>query len=117
MICGIETLDFGELQKSAKYEGYSPTSPVVTWFWEILETLGQENRKAFLFFVTGSDRAPIGGLGMLAFTVQRHGGDTENVLSAHTCSNVLLLPEYGSKGKLEKKLGVALSHHQGFGLM
>ena len=53
----------------------------------------------------------------MKFTIQRHGPDTENVPTSHTCSNILMLPEYSSKDKLRKKLLIALEHNQGFGLI
>ena len=37
----------------------------VKWLWEIVNELDDEERRRFLKFFTGSDRAPIGGLGNL----------------------------------------------------
>lgn len=37
----------------------------VIWLWEIVNELDDEERRRFLKFFTGSDRAPIGGLGNL----------------------------------------------------
>lgn len=62
-----------------------------------------------------SDRAPLGGLGDLPFTVQREGPDSENVPSSHTCFNTLLIPEYPTRDKLKAKILVALEHSHGFG--
>ena len=118
IICGLEIIDIFELRKAANYEGgYDQHSYMVRCLWEILEGFDLEKKKAFLFFATGSDRSPIGGLSTIKFTIQRHGPDTENVPSSHTCSNVLMLPEYSSKDKLKRKLLVALEHNQGFGLI
>ena len=39
---------------------------VVRWFWETLHhDLDEEGKRRYLFFVTGSDRVPIKGLGHL----------------------------------------------------
>jgi ubiquitin-protein ligase E3 A len=76
-----------------------------------------EEKKAFLFFVTGSDRAPIKGLGDLGLLIQRQSPDTDNLPTAHTCTNVFLLPEYSSKNKLKQKLTLALKNNHGFGLI
>ena len=54
-------------------------------------------------FCTGSDRAPIGGLKSLKFIVQKHA-NTTHLPSAHTCFNVLLLPEYENIEKLRKNI-------------
>ena len=37
----------------------------VKWLWEIVNELDDEEPRRFLKFFTGSDRAPIGGLGNL----------------------------------------------------
>jgi hypothetical protein len=37
----------------------------VKWLWEVVGEFDDEERRRFLKFFTGSDRAPIGGLGNL----------------------------------------------------
>ncbi len=34
-------------------QGYSPSSPVITWFWQVAEALDKEDRALLLQFVTG----------------------------------------------------------------
>ena len=41
---------------------------------------------------------------------------TNRLPQAHTCFNLLLLPEYGSKEKLRTLLRQAIDHADGFGL-
>ena len=79
--------------------------------------MDKEQQKKLLFFATGSDRAPIGGLGNLKFVILRHGPDTDRLPTAHTCFNHLLLPEYHSHDKLKKLLQMAIDNSQGFGLL
>lgn len=43
---------------------------MVQWLWQVVGELTQEERKLFLKFFTGSDRAPIGGLGNLRCIIQ-----------------------------------------------
>ena len=118
VICGAETLDFKELQGAAKYEGgYTKDSIAVKWLWEIVDTYDLATKKSFLFFVTGTDRAPISGLANAKFTVERFCADSDILPTARTCSCVLLLPEYSSKAKLEKKLNLVLQYKEGFGLI
>lgn len=68
-----------------------------------------EEKKKLLSFTTGSDRAPIGGLGKIMFVIVKHGDDSERLPSAHTCFNHLLIPQYSSKQKLKEKLNLALN--------
>jgi ubiquitin-protein ligase E3 A len=92
MICGEENLDFVAMQKGTDYEGFTEHSTIIKFLWEILHEMTIEEKKAFLFFVTGSDRAPIKGLGELGLLIQRQSPDTDNLPTAHTCTNVFLLP-------------------------
>ena len=66
IICGTEDLNFNELQKAIKYEdGYTKDSLTIQHFWQVLNELSFEDKRRFVFFTTGCDRAPIGGLGKL----------------------------------------------------
>jgi ubiquitin-protein ligase E3 A len=86
-------------------------------FWSIVHSMTLEEKKRLLFFSTGSDRSPIGGLGKLAFVITRHGEDSDRLPQAHTCFNHLLLPEYASREKLQERLMTAISNAEGFGMI
>jgi len=117
LICGSPDLDFTTLEKDTSYDnGYDKDHPTIKNFWEIVHKFSLEEKKKLLFFATGSDRSPIGGLGKLNFVITRHGGDTDRLPSSHTCFNHLLLPEYRSKKKMERLLKQALANSTGFGL-
>ena len=81
-----------------------------------MHKLNDEDKKNFLTFVTGTDRVPIDGLKTLKFNIQRHS-NVSNLPTAHTCFNVMLLPEYESRQVLEKNMRLILEHNQGFGLI
>lgn len=118
LVCGHPTLDFEALEETCRYEdGYTADSKVVEYFWEVIGELALEDKKKFLFFCSGSDRAPIKGLGRLNFVISRQGPDSDRLPSAHTCFNHLLLPEYDTKEKLKKLLLLALENSKGFGLL
>lgn len=118
LICGSPVLDFDALEASTRYEdGFEADSPVILLFWQVVHSLSLEDKKNFLGFCTGSDRAPIKGLGSLALTISKNGPDSDRLPTAHTCFNHLLLPEYSTKEKLEKALQTALANSKGFGLI
>eukprot|EP01103_Thecamoeba_quadrilineata_P015351 TRINITY_DN4826_c0_g1_i1.p1 TRINITY_DN4826_c0_g1~~TRINITY_DN4826_c0_g1_i1.p1 ORF type:complete len:739 (-),score=109.74 TRINITY_DN4826_c0_g1_i1:90-2132(-) len=118
VICGSPILNFEELQKNTRYDnGYSPDHPVIKNFWEVVHSFSLEQQKRLLFFSTGSDRAPIGGLGNLNFVITRHGTDSDRLPQAHTCFNHLLLPEYATKEKLRDRLEAAINNSEGFGML
>lgn len=61
-------------------------------------------------------RAPIGGLGSLQLVLQRNGDDTTRLPTAHTCFNVLLIPDYATLERLRDRLLLAIENTRGFGL-
>lgn len=51
-------------------------------FWETLHSFGEEQKRLFLQFTTGTDRAPVGGLGKLKMIIAKNGPDTDRWTSA-----------------------------------
>lgn len=58
----------------------------------------------------------MGGLGKLTMLIQRSGPDAERLPTAHTCFNVLLMPEYETEAKMRRMLLTAIDNAEGFGL-
>lgn len=117
LICGSKILDFNKLKEVTVYQdGYSKNSTAIKYFWEAIDELTEDEKKKFLFFLTGWDKAPINGLSDLKFYISRHGDNQELLPSAHTWFNHLLLPDYESKEKLKEKLLKAINNSEGFGL-
>ncbi|CAD7697676.1 unnamed protein product [Ostreobium quekettii] len=117
LVCGNPFLDFDALEKNARYEGgFKVDSPAVRWLWELANDFSKDEKKLFLKFFTGSDRAPIGGLGNLKCIIQRDGTDSRKLPTSHTCFNTLLLPDYGSKSLMRDRLRLAIMNAEGFGL-
>ncbi len=73
--------------------------------------------KIFKIKPTGSDRVPVGGFSKLKLVIARNGPDSDRLPTSHTCFNVLLLPEYTDKQKLEDRLLKAISYSKGFGML
>eukprot|EP00743_Colponemidia_sp_Colp-15_P004605 GILK01004964.1.p1 GENE.GILK01004964.1~~GILK01004964.1.p1 ORF type:complete len:1287 (+),score=231.43 GILK01004964.1:166-3861(+) len=117
LVCGTPHLDFNELEKGTRYEaGYTAEHPTIRQLWHVLHALSLEEKKMFLRFTTGSDRAPLGGLKNLNLLVQRNGPDSERLPTAYTCFNALLLPEYRDEATLYQRLTTAIRNSEGFGL-
>jgi hypothetical protein len=47
------------LVSKARYEGYSEESPIIKWFWEIVEGFSQDLMNTFIQFVTGSPKITV----------------------------------------------------------
>ena len=98
-----QDLDFGQMRRNAHYDGFAEDSTYIEAVWQLLLSFDATQKKRFLSFVTGSDLAPVGGLQELQLVIQRNGGEpTERLPTAHTCFNLLLLPEYEGAAKLER---------------
>lgn len=118
LICGEQEFDFNDLEASTEYDGgYAKDTPVVRWFWETVHAMSLEDKRKLLQFTTGSDRIPVGGLSRLKLIITKNGPDSDRLPSAHTCFNVLLLPEYSDKQKLASLLAKAISECKGFGML
>lgn len=106
------------LQEITQYEGgFDANSTIIKWFWEIVHAYEDKDKKRLLFFATGSDRVPIGGLGQLSFTISKNGPDSMRLPTSHTCYNTLMLCTYDTKERLEERLLTAIGNAEGFGLM
>ncbi|CAD8054024.1 unnamed protein product [Paramecium primaurelia] len=117
LIVGQKHFNLQELEETTEYDGFDQNSEYIKSFWQFLRSLNEEKQKRFLFFCTGSDRIPIGGLKSLKFLIQKYGENTEQLPKAHTCFNVFLLPQYDSIGKMIIKVQIALQNCEGFGLI
>ena len=118
LVCGSTKLDFDELEKITVYQdGYTKESTTIKRFWEVIKEFTDEEKRKFLAFCTGCDRAPINGLGSIKFYISKHGDNDLFLPSVHTCFNHLLIPDYSSKEILREKLIKAINNSEGFGLL
>ncbi|KAJ3388042.1 putative E3 ubiquitin-protein ligase HTD2 [Lobulomyces angularis] len=108
LVCGSAHLDFEALENVTQYDGYTKDDRIIKDFWELVHEMTEEEKKKLLFFTTGSDRVPVGGLSKLQFVIARNGADSDRLPTSHTCYNVLLLSDYASKQKLSDRLSTAL---------
>jgi hypothetical protein len=117
LICGNTYLDFAALEAKTIYRGgFHAESRVIRWFWNYVNEMSPEEHKLLLKFTTGSDRAPLRGLGHLPFVIQNAGANTSQLPTAHTCFNTLLIPNYNSEHDLRTRLSTAIRNAEGFGL-
>ncbi|KAH0952486.1 hypothetical protein HN011_000162 [Eciton burchellii] len=118
LVCGSKIFDFAELEAATEYEGgYTVDSEAVRNFWRVAHSLPPESQRRLLQFTTGSDRVPVGGLSRLKMVIARHGPDSDRLPIAHTCFNVLLLPDYSTIEKLQDRLLKAINYSKGFGML
>ncbi|XP_020222235.1 E3 ubiquitin-protein ligase UPL1 [Cajanus cajan] len=123
LISGLPDIDLDDLRANTEYSGYSAASPVIQWFWEVVQGFSKEDKARLLQFVTGTSKVPLEGFSALQgisgsqkFQIHKAYGSPDHLPSAHTCFNQLDLPEYPSKQHLEERLLLAIHEgSEGFG--
>ncbi|TSK22496.1 putative E3 ubiquitin-protein ligase HERC6 [Bagarius yarrelli] len=116
VMVGTEQYDWNTFRQNTVYAGqYHERHPTITAFWEVFEELTDEQKKAFLLFLTGYDRVPILGMEQVRMTMLDRPNFTQDHLpESLTCYYHFMIPPYESKQRLEAKLTEALSHNRGF---
>ncbi|XP_021743761.1 E3 ubiquitin-protein ligase UPL2-like [Chenopodium quinoa] len=123
LISGLPDIDLEDMRANTEYSGYSPASPVIQWFWEVVQGFSKEDKARLLQFVTGTSKVPLEGFSALQgisgaqkFQIHKAYGSPDHLPSAHTCFNQLDLPEYPSKEHLQERLLLATHEaSEGFG--
>ncbi|KAK8924004.1 E3 ubiquitin-protein ligase UPL1 [Platanthera zijinensis] len=123
LISGLPDIDLDDLRVNTEYSGYSNASPIIQWFWEVLQGFSKEDKARFLQFVTGTSKVPLEGFSALQgisgpqrFQIHKAYGSANHLPSAHTCFNQVDLPEYPSKEQLQERLLLAIHEgSEGFG--
>ncbi|KAG7210586.1 hypothetical protein KM043_012104 [Ampulex compressa] len=125
VIGGLGTIDINDWKMHTRLKHCTPDTPVVKWFWQIVESYGEEMRARLLQFVTGSSRVPLqgfkalqgstGAAGPRLFTIHAVDAPSENLPKAHTCFNRIDIPEsYPNYQKMLDKLTQAVEETCGF---
>jgi len=118
LVAGQDAYDWKALEEGAQYKPpFNSLHPTIIKFWNVFHSLDEESKKKFLLFLTGSDRIPITGMKSLKIGFQPMKVSQEFLPVAHTCFNVLDLPEdYECEEKLKEKLLAAIQNTEGFAL-
>ncbi|CAI9731724.1 ubiquitinE3A-like,protein ligase E3A-like [Octopus vulgaris] len=110
--------DFHALEEATEYDGgFTNDSPTIRNFWSVVHDFTEEQQRKLLQFTTGTDRVPIGGLSKVKLIIARNGPDSDRLPTSHTCFNVLLLPDYSNREKLQDRLTKAINYSKGFGML
>ena len=99
--------------------GEEQHTPLKEWFWAVVESMSVEQRAKLVAYACGCSRLPAGGFAALhpSFRIDVSGEAVENLPSAHTCNNQLVLPKYRSEEELRRKIDKALELDAGFGFL
>ncbi|XP_042351682.1 probable E3 ubiquitin-protein ligase HERC3 [Plectropomus leopardus] len=119
VMVGKDFHDWAKLKENTGYEGEfntTPPHPTIQMFWEVFDELTENQKKAFLWFVTGFDRVPILNMEQLKMKIKvRLVEDLsydQYYPQTHTCFSTLELPLYSTKEIMQTKLTEALSRNK-----
>ncbi|GAA5826649.1 hypothetical protein JCM5353_005002 [Sporobolomyces roseus] len=116
LISGLPEIDADEWRANTDLVGYTPTDPIVSYFWRAVRSFSHEERAKLLQFVSGSSRVPLEGFGSLQgmsgvtrFNIHKSKPDA-GLPTAHTCFNQLDIPSgFTSYEDFRKKLLIAIT--------
>ncbi|XP_050308528.1 E3 ubiquitin-protein ligase SMURF2 [Anthonomus grandis grandis] len=124
VISGIGSIDIADWRSHTRLKHCTAETPVVQWFWQVVESYSEEMRARLLQFVTGSSRVPLqgfkalqgstGAAGPRLFTIHCIEASPQNLPKAHTCFNRIDMPPYESYQVLYEKLTQAVEETCGF---
>ncbi|GAA5961735.1 hypothetical protein JCM21900_000844 [Sporobolomyces salmonicolor] len=120
LISGLPEIDADEWRANTDLVGFSPTDPIIGYFWRAVRSFSHEERAKLLQFVSGSSRVPLEGFGALQgmsgvtrFNIHKAGNNT-GLPTAHTCFNQLDLPTgYETYEQLRKQLVLSITEGSG----
>ncbi|VDN02187.1 unnamed protein product [Thelazia callipaeda] len=115
MLSGTMEIDIEDWRRHTEYKnGYHADHICITWFWNIVYGMTNEDRLKLLQFVTGTSSVPYDGFqalrgsdGPKKFTIEKWGSE-KSLPRAHTCFNRLDLPAYLTQHILGAKLRTAI---------
>jgi len=119
LVCGSE-IDRQDWKNNTVYcDGFKETDKTVTWFWEIINSLDENEVVRIIEFATASCRAPAGGFGNLPnkFKIKKLRNLKDQFPRAVTCYNSLVLSEFTSKEILQEYLIASVNQPREFGFL
>ncbi|XP_072291659.1 probable E3 ubiquitin-protein ligase HERC3 [Eucyclogobius newberryi] len=118
VMVGSQNYDWTALKQNTVYSLEYAGHPTIHMFWDVFEELNEEQKKDFLWFLTGHRRAPIFGLGQIQMKVRQKlvlsGHADEHFPESLTCHSILELPLYSSKDIMRKRVIEAIKPETGF---
>ncbi|CAI5437491.1 unnamed protein product [Caenorhabditis angaria] len=109
LVVGNENYDWSQFRECVEYkDDYNEHHPAIIAFWKAFYQLTDEQKKKFLQFLSGSTRLPVAGMSALQVTIQPSADTSLPV--AHTCFNLLDLPNISDADELLRRLLISIEH-------
>ncbi|OWK06888.1 HERC6, partial [Cervus elaphus hippelaphus] len=115
-IIGNTDYDWKQFEKNSVYEqGYHESHPTIVMFWTAFHNLTLDEKRKFLFFLTGNDRLHVKGIEKTGIRFRCPETFSERDFPRSlTCHNILELPKYSTMEKMKEALQIAIKSNKGF---
>ncbi|XP_015417007.1 PREDICTED: probable E3 ubiquitin-protein ligase HERC6 [Myotis davidii] len=115
-IIGNTDYDWKQFEKNSVYEPeYHESHPTIQMFWKAFHGLTLDEKRQFLFFLTGNDRQTARGLQEMRIRFRCPETFSErDYPRALVCHSILDLPRYSTMERLEEALQEAIRSNRGF---
>ena len=125
VLSGQDIININDWKANTLYKGnIKEKSKIIQLFWEVLYELNNEQLLLFYKFCTGSTRVPLDGFSALSgprnkimkFTIEclcNNDNDDKScnkLITAQTCFNSIILPEYKTKEEVKKAINIILEN-------
>ncbi|XP_019960901.2 probable E3 ubiquitin-protein ligase HERC3 [Paralichthys olivaceus] len=113
VLVGKDFRAWERLKQNASYDWpYHVDHPNIRMFWEVFDDLTEDQRKKFLWFVTGFERLPILGNNTITIRTREflHDSQDQYFPESLTCHSYLDLPLYSTREIMKTKLTEALNN-------
>ncbi|XP_018559610.2 LOW QUALITY PROTEIN: probable E3 ubiquitin-protein ligase HERC4 [Lates calcarifer] len=119
VLVGKDVYDWAKLKQNTVYEQqYHIGHPTIKMFWEVFDELTEEQKKDFLWFLTGFRKVPILGMDQIQMKVRdkmiQSSSYDQHFPESLTCHSILELPIYSTKDIMRNRLIEALIPDRGF---
>ncbi|XP_015258098.1 PREDICTED: probable E3 ubiquitin-protein ligase HERC3 [Cyprinodon variegatus] len=118
VLVGGGTYDWATFKQNTLYEGIDRRHPVIKMFWEVFDELEEEQKKDFLWFLTGFRKVPVMGMDQIKMRIRPKqvlsGPHDQHFPESLTCHFILELPLYSTKEIMRERLTEALRPERGF---
>ncbi|XP_068168689.1 probable E3 ubiquitin-protein ligase HERC3 isoform X2 [Antennarius striatus] len=113
LLVGKDTFDWTKLKENTIYTGeYKADHPTIQMFWEVFGELTEDQRKDFIWFLTGFRRVPVFGMDQIKMLIEVKQVQTDcpdqHYPESLTCHSLLILPLYSTKEVMRDRLTEAL---------
>ena len=115
IVCGEATIDVDLLQRHTKYSGVESSAPHIRYFWNVLRSFDEKDRRKFVRFAWAQDRLPANDKEFekshtrMLIKSAPYSQPDKALPRADTCFFNIEIPAYTSEEVMRKQLHFAIS--------